>query len=48
MNNREYLQKLLWSMSQPRSFYVLGAGASFGLVPTMPIRLAQAHLIPQG
>lgn len=27
------LQKLVWAMSQPRAFYILGAGASYGLIP---------------
>jgi hypothetical protein len=30
------LRFVLWAMSQPRTFYVLGAGASFGLVPMTP------------
>jgi hypothetical protein len=32
------LRLLLWAMSQPRTFYILGAGTSFGLVP-MTVKL---------
>jgi len=28
------IRRLLWSMNQPQTFYVLGAGASYGIVPT--------------
>lgn len=33
MIERSQLRKLLWSMSQARTFYVLGAGVSYGLIP---------------
>jgi len=33
MNVRGVLRALLWFMRQPRSFYILGAGASYGLLP---------------
>jgi hypothetical protein len=35
MNRKErrWLRGLLWAMSQPRTFYVLGGGVSYGLVP---------------
>jgi len=33
LRKRRLLQGLLWAMSQPRTFYVLGSGASYGLVP---------------
>lgn len=36
MLNTRTLRFVLWAMSQPRIFYVLGAGASFGLVPMTP------------
>jgi len=33
MITEKTLRRLLWAMSQPRTFYVLGAGASYGLIP---------------
>lgn len=33
MLERRTLRRLLWAMSQPRTFYVIGSGASFSLVP---------------
>ena len=33
MLTEKTLRRLLWGMSQPRTFYVLGAGASYGLIP---------------
>lgn len=33
MLREKMLRLLLWAMSQPRTFYVLGAGASYGLIP---------------
>ena len=33
MNTRRMLRGLLLAMCQPRTFYVLGAGASYGLIP---------------
>lgn len=34
--NKETLRFTLYAMSQPRTFYILGAGASFGLLPFTP------------
>lgn len=34
--NKQTLHLLLWAMSQPRTFYVLGAGASSKLIPFTP------------
>jgi hypothetical protein len=36
MLERRTLRRLLWTMSQARTFYVIGSGASFGLVPMTP------------
>lgn len=33
MSQRELLRGLLWAMCQSRTFYILGAGASYGLIP---------------
>jgi len=33
MTSRRTLRLLLWAMSQRRTFYVLGAGTSYGLIP---------------
>lgn len=33
MITRRSLRALLWTMCQPRTFYILGAGASYGLIP---------------
>ena len=33
MSQRRILRGLLWAMCQSRTFYVLGAGASYGLIP---------------
>jgi len=33
MFRRSDLHRFLWAISQPRTFYVLGAGASYGLIP---------------
>ncbi len=33
MLTEKTLRRLLWAMAQPRTFYVLGAGASYGLIP---------------
>lgn len=33
MITEKALRQLLWAMSQPHTFYVLGAGASYGLIP---------------
>ncbi|WP_041463909.1 hypothetical protein [Pelodictyon luteolum] len=33
MNQLRSLRGLLWAMSQTRTFYILGAGASYGLIP---------------
>ena len=33
MITEKALGQLLWAMSQPHTFYVLGAGASYGLIP---------------
>lgn len=44
MTDKTALGQLLWSMSQPRTFYVLGAGVSSGLVPlTREIRAVIAE-----